>query len=94
VLANTGRNRDAPAVTSGQLSVQGRDGGHQPLLLPRGEPSSPAGDVDASHRHQLAGPGRADAGQRHQRGPDRHPSRRVVALCQGQQLCERQLTSL
>jgi hypothetical protein len=76
-----------PAVTSGQLRVQGRDSGHQPLLLPRGEPSSPAGDVDASHRHQL----RADAGQRHQRDPDRHPRRSPTALCMGK-LDERQLT--
>ena len=42
-----GRNRDAVAMTSGQLRVHDRHGGHQPLTLPRGEPADPVPAVDA-----------------------------------------------
>ena len=34
-------------MTSGQLSVHGRHGGHEPLTLPRGEPADPAPGIDA-----------------------------------------------
>ena len=44
-------------MTSGQLGVHDRHGGHEPLALPRGERPGPAAGIDASRGHHLAGPG-------------------------------------
>ena len=81
-VTNTGRNRDAVAMTSGH----DRHGGHEPLTLPRGEPADPVPAVDAGLGHEPGGCCRADARERPHYGHDPHSACRLVVA--GQDLGE------
>ena len=70
-------------MTSGQLSVHGRHGGHEPPTLPRGERPGPAAGIDARLAHKPGGCCPADAWKRPQQRLRAHPPSHFVAPCQG-----------
>ena len=82
-VTNTGRIRDAVAMTSGRFSVHDRHGGHEPLALPRGERPGPAAGIDACLAHQLGGCYPAYARKRPQERIRAHPPSHLVGPCQG-----------
>ena len=53
-VTNTGRIRDAVAMTSGRFSVHDRHGGQQPRRLPTRQCRGPARGIDARLAHQPA----------------------------------------